>query len=371
MALDGGSISLYPAPMQHSRDMSSTHGSRPGAGRNMPLAALRAELRKRKLSGFIIPRQDEFQGEYVAPYAERLRWLTGFAGSWGMAIVMLDRAAIFVDGRYTIQVRKQVDTAHLRAPPSGRRAAAASGSEKELKQGEAGLRSLAAHRRAGRSASPRPATRPARSSCRSTAIPIDADLDRPAAAPARSRRRAADAVRRPARAKDKLADVGRRPRQGGCRCRGADPARFGRLGVQHPRRRCRLHAGRAGLRDPARKGEAELFIDASKLPEDVARASRASVATCRAARRSRRRLRRSGENKARVQIDPDWAPERIRAVLERCRRRDRRGQGSLRAAQGAQERDRAGRRPRRPSPRRRRHGALPVLARRRRRPQGG
>ena len=74
------------------------------------LASLRAELASQGLDGFIVPRQDEFQGEYVAPYAERLRWLTGFAGSWGMAIVLADRAAIFVDGRYTVQVREQVDT---------------------------------------------------------------------------------------------------------------------------------------------------------------------------------------------------------------------------------------------------------------------
>lgn len=72
--------------------------------------ALRLLLKKQKLSGLIIPRQDEFQGEYVAAYAERLRWLTGFAGSWGLAILTLNKGAIFVDGRYTIQVRQQVDT---------------------------------------------------------------------------------------------------------------------------------------------------------------------------------------------------------------------------------------------------------------------
>ena len=72
--------------------------------------ALRLLLKKQKLSGLIIPRQDEFQGEYVAAYAERLRWLTGFAGSWGMAILTLSKGAIFVDGRYTIQVRQQVNT---------------------------------------------------------------------------------------------------------------------------------------------------------------------------------------------------------------------------------------------------------------------
>lgn len=70
---------------------------------------LRAELRERGLDGFIIPRADEHQGEYVPPHAERLRWLTGFSGSAGLAIVLLDKAAIFIDGRYTLQVRYQVD----------------------------------------------------------------------------------------------------------------------------------------------------------------------------------------------------------------------------------------------------------------------
>jgi Xaa-Pro aminopeptidase len=74
------------------------------------VTALRLLLKKQRLTGLIIPRQDEFQGEYVAAYAERLRWLTGFAGSWGMAILTLNKGAIFVDGRYTIQVRQQVDT---------------------------------------------------------------------------------------------------------------------------------------------------------------------------------------------------------------------------------------------------------------------
>lgn len=77
-----------------------------GAGR---AALLRAELARQGLDGFIVPRADEHQNEYVAPYAERLKWLTGFSGSAGLAIVLADRAAIFVDGRYTVQVREQVD----------------------------------------------------------------------------------------------------------------------------------------------------------------------------------------------------------------------------------------------------------------------
>jgi Xaa-Pro aminopeptidase len=84
------------------------------AGEPMPaapsrLATLRSLMKAKGLSAVIVPRQDEFQGEYVAPYAERLKWLTGFAGSWGVAIVGLRKAAIFVDGRYTVQVREQVD----------------------------------------------------------------------------------------------------------------------------------------------------------------------------------------------------------------------------------------------------------------------
>jgi Xaa-Pro aminopeptidase len=73
------------------------------------LKALRAELKARGLDGFVVPRTDEHQNEYVPPSSERLAWLTGFSGSWGMAIVMADKAAIFVDGRYTVQVREQVD----------------------------------------------------------------------------------------------------------------------------------------------------------------------------------------------------------------------------------------------------------------------
>jgi Xaa-Pro aminopeptidase len=79
------------------------------------LALLRTRMKKARLAGYIVPRQDEFQGEYVAACAERLKWLTGFAGSWGTSIITLKDAAIFVDGRYTVQVREQVDT-NLIAP---------------------------------------------------------------------------------------------------------------------------------------------------------------------------------------------------------------------------------------------------------------
>jgi Xaa-Pro aminopeptidase len=81
-----------------------------GAGAER-LAALRAELARRGLDGFIVPRADRYQNEYVPPNAERLAWLTGFTGSAGVAIVLADRAAIFVDGRYKVQVAEEVDSA--------------------------------------------------------------------------------------------------------------------------------------------------------------------------------------------------------------------------------------------------------------------
>ena len=73
------------------------------------LAALRAELARRGLDGFVVPLSDEHQGEYVARRSQRLAWLTGFTGSAGMAIVLSERAALFVDGRYTLQAAAQVD----------------------------------------------------------------------------------------------------------------------------------------------------------------------------------------------------------------------------------------------------------------------
>ncbi|HEY2137290.1 MAG TPA: aminopeptidase P family N-terminal domain-containing protein, partial [Xanthobacteraceae bacterium] len=74
------------------------------------LAQLRAELARRGLDGFVVPRADRYQNEYVPPSDERLSWLTGFSGSAGTAIVLAERAGLFVDGRYTLQAREQVDT---------------------------------------------------------------------------------------------------------------------------------------------------------------------------------------------------------------------------------------------------------------------
>ncbi len=75
------------------------------------VAALRARMAEHGVDGFLVPRADEHQGEYVAERSERLRWLTGFTGSAGAALVLNDRALLFVDGRYALQAREQADPA--------------------------------------------------------------------------------------------------------------------------------------------------------------------------------------------------------------------------------------------------------------------
>lgn len=77
------------------------------AGLHLPL--LRAEMKKLGIDAFIVPHDDEYQNEYIPAYAERLMWISGFSGSAGAAIILADTAVIFVDGRYTLQVRQQAD----------------------------------------------------------------------------------------------------------------------------------------------------------------------------------------------------------------------------------------------------------------------
>src|SRR6201987_6384240 len=80
-----------------------------GVALSARLSAFREELARRKLTGFVVPRADQQQNEYVPPSDERLAWLTGFPGSAGLAVVLVSEAALFVDGRYTLQASKQVD----------------------------------------------------------------------------------------------------------------------------------------------------------------------------------------------------------------------------------------------------------------------
>jgi Xaa-Pro aminopeptidase len=103
--------SFGPAQFQDFDDVGDpSHGT-------VRIARLRAELRRRGLDGFVVPRADEHQSEYVPPNAERLSWLTGFTGSAGTAIVLLEDAALVVDGRYTLQAATQIDTSVITPVP--------------------------------------------------------------------------------------------------------------------------------------------------------------------------------------------------------------------------------------------------------------
>lgn len=80
----------------------------PGFGpRHVPL--IRAAMARQGLDGFLVPHEDEHQNEYLPPANDRLAWASGFTGSAGAGVILQDRAAVFVDGRYTLQVREQVD----------------------------------------------------------------------------------------------------------------------------------------------------------------------------------------------------------------------------------------------------------------------
>ena len=92
----------------------STANPAQGADR---LARLRALMATEGLAGFMVPRADVHQGEYVAARDERLQWLTGFTGSAGFCIVLADLAGVFIDGRYRTQVKAQVDLAHFTPVP--------------------------------------------------------------------------------------------------------------------------------------------------------------------------------------------------------------------------------------------------------------
>ena len=94
---------MFEAQFQTFEDSSERAES---AGR---VAALRAALEQRGLDGFLVPRADRQQNEYLPASEERLAWLSGFTGSAGFAIVLTDRAAVFVDGRYTVQADAQID----------------------------------------------------------------------------------------------------------------------------------------------------------------------------------------------------------------------------------------------------------------------
>ena len=87
----------------------SDHGFCEGPAPLERTSRLRAKLESLGFDGFVVPRADAFMGDSVPACSERLRWLTGFSGSAGVGIVLINKAAVFIDGRYTLQVQDQVN----------------------------------------------------------------------------------------------------------------------------------------------------------------------------------------------------------------------------------------------------------------------
>src|SRR5213075_992340 len=97
-------MSDYIAPMRQTFDESTDRSFGP---KHVPL--IRQAMAQQGLDGFLVPHEDEHQNEYLPAANDRLAWATGFTGSAGAAVILKDKAAVFVDGRYTLQVRDQVD----------------------------------------------------------------------------------------------------------------------------------------------------------------------------------------------------------------------------------------------------------------------
>ena len=329
------------------------------------LTQLRAELKRDGLTGFIVPHADEHQSEYLPPSAERLAWLTGFTGSAGAAVVLADEAAVFVDGRYTIQAAAEVDAAafaleHLIENPPWKWLKA------RLKPGD----------RIGYD----------------PWLMTAAEVDAPRGGLPRRRGDAGPRLRQPDRP-DLGRPAGAAARRGHACTRSNSPARKRATrspgsGGRSPRRRPTPPSSPRPIPSPGPSisAAADIAHNPVALAYAILPAEGPAVALHRRAEaleqrpgdaRRSRRTPRAG----RVRRRPRRARPRGRTGAPRPeghrrgdrrrdpRRRRHRGRGRRpgRAAQGAEERDRTRRHPPRPSPRRRRDGALPRLAR----PRGG
>ena len=266
------------------------------------VAALRAELARRGLDGFVVPRADRFQNEYVPPCAERLAWLTGFTGSAGLAIVLADGPSLFVDGRYQVQVREEVDGAIFSVEHSSTSAARMARSQSARRRdGSAmipGCTRLAQAERFEAAAKAAGAILVAVRTIRST-------RSGPTAAAA-ARRGACCTIQAltPAKsARTKLARVTRRARQRLEPTRSSSAIRMRSPGRSTSAAATRAYADRARLRvDAARRAGRRSTSTAASSQRTCGRASKRSPSG-RALRRSRTRPRALGAQQAQVRFD--------------------------------------------------------------------
>ena len=254
------------------------------------LAALRAAMAEAGVDAFLVPRADAHQGENVAPRDERLAWLTGFTGSAGLALVTAGRAAVFVDGRYRLQVRGQVDPDRFEVRRIPEDKPADWLAEALPRRRPAGLRPLAAHREGDRGADR--GARAAADRAGAGSEPRRPRLARPAAAAGRP------IVPHPVELAGRASADKRASSPAGWSTRDLSAAvltlpEFHRLAPERARLGHRPHAGAARLRHPARRRARGALRRPRPGRRGAARASRAGGAGGGARRPSGRRSTRS------------------------------------------------------------------------------
>ena len=326
------------------------------------LPRLRHWLAENRLDGFLVPRADEHQGEYVAKRSERLRWLTGFSGSAGVCLVLPDEATVFVDGRYQLQVRGEVDLAlfsieNVVETPPAAWIRAHLGRGKRIGF-DPWLHTIAEVK----------ALQPAADKVGAVMVPVATnpiDLSGPTS---RSRHCAQSTIHpigfAGELARDKLARLAAAvAKEGATHAVLTDPSSLAwAFNIRGSDVAAHAVAARLSRSWPPR-GRTSLFMDRRKLP---ARDARLSDPACRpqGTGRARNRARRAGQGQGpRSRLDPALAAERLRMIVEE-------NGGSVvamtdpaRLPRATKNAGRDRRHPRRPSPRRRGRDQAARLAR--------
>ena len=326
------------------------------------LQALRAELARRGLAGFIVPRADEHQGEYVPPRAERLAWITGFGGSAGLAVILAEQGGDLRRWPLHHPGPPAGGREALRLPPPDRGAGGCLDRREPAQGRQAGLRPLAPYPGPDRAAEARRGQ-----GRRRAGGARGQSAGRRLAGPAAGAHRAGPSPR-PRLHRQGLGGEAaghRRAADGHAgRCRGAHRPGLHRLAAQPARRRRAADAAAAQLRHPpCRRPGRSLHRTAQ-----AGAGHRGPPGQCRRRPRARRARRRAGCAGQGQGEGAGRSQQRRRLDLRPAFRRRRRShprRRSLRPAQGLQERGGDRGRPRRPSARRRRRHPLPLLAFRR------
>ena len=287
--------------------------SDPSVGRER-VGRLREWLDGQDLDGFLVPRADEHQGEYVAPGSERLRWLTGFAGSAGVALILREPRASSSSTAATrcrCATRSTCRSSRSRAwsttpPPAW--------IGKNLGKGARIGFDPWLHTIGDAKALRAAAEKVGANWCAVDRNPIDEIVDRPAGAAARPGRDPSDRVCRRAR-QGQAGAACRRARQGRRHACGAHRPVVDRLGLQHPRQRRAAHAAGARLRHAAAEGPHLLFIDKRKLPIET-EAYLTQLADLRPPSALEAELARLAAGGARIALDPALAAEQLRTLVE-------------------------------------------------------